>query len=100
MAERKGVLERILAGERTIAFMNIMFCGIILADFVISSHSMLENFAPLSMTSTWLYAAALICGLALGITLESYNYSLWHLPNGFDRRVGFQQCAGVSGDTE
>lgn len=70
MVERKRALERILVGERTRVFVSIVSCGIILANFVVSSSSMLRDFAPLRMTSTWLYAAAFICGFVLGIALD------------------------------
>ena len=60
MVERNRTLERILV---------IVSSGIILANFAISSSSTLGDFAPLSMTSTWLYAASLICGFSLGMTL-------------------------------
>lgn len=52
------------------AFANSVFCGIILANIAVSSSSSFEKFAPYSMTSMWLYAAAFICGLILGITLD------------------------------
>lgn len=56
--------------DRARALASVVSSGIILANFLISSSSTLQDFAFLYMTSSWLYAAALICGLALGITLN------------------------------
>jgi hypothetical protein len=56
--------------DRARAFASVVSSGIILANFLTSSSSTLRDFALLHMTSSWLYAAALICGLALGITLD------------------------------
>ena len=70
MVDRKRVLERTLASERTGALVRIVSCGIILANFVVCSSSTLEGFAPLSITVIWLYAVSLICGFALGIILD------------------------------
>ena len=57
-------------GERTRAFVSVVSCGIILANFAVSSSSTLRDFSLLSMTSAWLYAAAFVCGSVLGITLD------------------------------
>jgi len=56
--------------DRARAFASVVSSGIILANFLISSSSTLRDFAFLHMTSSWLYAAALVCGLALAITLN------------------------------
>lgn len=40
--------------------------GVILAYFVTSSSRTFEHYAPLTTTTTWLYAAAFISGLVLG----------------------------------
>ena len=66
----KGALEGIIVGQRMRALVNIVSCGLIIANFVVCSSSSLEKSAPLSMTSTWLYLASFICGLALGMTLD------------------------------
>ena len=56
--------------EKARAFASIVSCGLILANFLISSSSTLGDFALLNMTSSWLHAAAFICGFALGIALD------------------------------
>lgn len=61
MVERDRTLVRILV---TIS------SGIIVANFAISSSPTLRNFAPLSMTPTWLYVASFLCGFVLAMTLE------------------------------
>ena len=70
MVERKGALERILVSERTRVLVSIVSCGIIVANFVISSFPKLRYFAPLDMSSSWLAAVAFVCGFALGIILN------------------------------
>lgn len=66
-----------LVSERRRVFVSIVSSGIILANFVVSSSSTLGSFAPLSMTSTWLYTAAFFCGFALGITLDKASAILY-----------------------
>lgn len=57
--------------ERRRVLANSISCGIILANLSISSSSLFEKSALLSLTLTWLYVACFMCGMILGITLES-----------------------------
>ena len=56
--------------KRTRSVINVVALGIILANFVVASSRTFESFAPLSMSSTWLYAASFVCGLVLGSTVD------------------------------
>ena len=63
-------MDRILTSERLRVLIGSVSCGMILANLAICSSPSLGRFAPLYLTSTWLYAVAILCGLALAMALD------------------------------
>jgi hypothetical protein len=57
--------------QRAMAVANIMSCGVILGNCVLLSNALFKGFAPFSVTATYLYAASILCGFVLGITVDS-----------------------------
>lgn len=70
-------MERILASEGVVATVDSLFCGIILANFAISSDVTLKDFAPVPLSSAWSYAVALLCGFALAVVLDGIKWMLY-----------------------
>ncbi len=70
-------VERFLAREGLIATANALFCGIILAGFAIAADRLLFEYAPLPLSPTWSYVAALLCGFALAVILDGLKWILY-----------------------
>ncbi|NLE76671.1 MAG: hypothetical protein GX605_07960 [Chloroflexi bacterium] len=52
------------------ALLLTLFCGIIWGNCAMSESSTFGSFAPVRMTSDWLYVAALGCSIALGLFIS------------------------------
>ncbi len=70
-------VERFIAREGVIATANALFCGIILAGVAIAADRMLFEYAPLPLSPTWSYVAALLCGFALAAILDGIKWLLY-----------------------
>ena len=51
--------------------------GIILGNLVVSSSSVLADYAPFAVATSWLYAATLLCGFIIGQTLDDSSASFY-----------------------
>ena len=49
---------------------NTVSCGLVLANFLISTSSTLRDFAVWRTSPNWLHTAAFICGFALGMNFD------------------------------
>lgn len=77
MVEYTRALERIAVGGRARIVANVVSSGIVLGNLLISSSQTLGDFAVLRTDSGWLYAAAFICGSALGLILDRTSTVLY-----------------------
>lgn len=55
----------------------ILSLGIIMANLVMSSSSVFDDFSSFPVTTSWLYAAAVICGVVIGTALGESSASLY-----------------------
>ena len=63
--------------ERTWFLIGAVSSGIILANLAVSSSSTVGDYALFTVDTTWLYAAAFICGCVLGVASDRLLDTVW-----------------------